>query len=79
MIDYFKKGPTAQRFMLLTAENKYLDTMMSGSKAFRRSIQGIKRPGEGKDRINSAGKWILLLRKTEDETVLQVLYRKKRS
>lgn len=36
MIDYFKEGPeSAGVIEYLTAENKYLDTMMSGNKQFR--------------------------------------------
>jgi oligopeptidase B len=36
MIDYFKKGPDSSKVVdYLTAENKYLDTMMSGTKAFQ--------------------------------------------
>ncbi len=36
MIDYFKKGPDSNKVVeYLTAENKYVDTMMSGTKAFQ--------------------------------------------
>ncbi|RZK82086.1 MAG: S9 family peptidase [Pedobacter sp.] len=36
MIDYFKKGPDSNKVVeYLTAENKYLDTMVSGTKDFR--------------------------------------------
>lgn len=39
MIDYFKKGPDSTKVVdYLKAENKYLDTMMSGSKAFREDL-----------------------------------------
>ncbi|TDQ09517.1 S9 family peptidase [Pedobacter metabolipauper] len=39
MIDYFKKGPDSTKVVdYLSAENKYLDTMMSGSKAFREDL-----------------------------------------
>ena len=39
MIDYFKKGPDSTKVVdYLTAENKYLDTMMSGSKTFREDL-----------------------------------------
>jgi oligopeptidase B len=39
MIDYFKKGPDSTKVVVyLTAENKYVDTMMSGSKAFREDL-----------------------------------------
>ena len=39
MIDYFKKGPDSAKVVdYLTAENKYLDTMMSGTKAFREDL-----------------------------------------
>ncbi|HEX5026134.1 MAG TPA: S9 family peptidase, partial [Agriterribacter sp.] len=39
MIDYFKKGPDSSRVVdYLKQENDYLDTMMSGSKAFREKL-----------------------------------------
>jgi oligopeptidase B len=39
MIDYFKKGPDSNKVVeYLTAENNYLDTMMSGTKAFQESL-----------------------------------------
>jgi oligopeptidase B len=39
MIDYFKKGPDSSKVVdYLTAENKYLDTMMSGTKAFQEQL-----------------------------------------
>jgi oligopeptidase B len=39
MIDYFKKGPDSSKVVdYLTAENSYLDTMMSGSKNFREDL-----------------------------------------
>lgn len=39
MIDYFKKGPDSNKVVeYLTAENKYLDTMMSGTKDFQESL-----------------------------------------
>ncbi|HRQ51298.1 MAG TPA: S9 family peptidase [Agriterribacter sp.] len=39
MIDYFKKGPDSSRVVnYLEEENGYLDTMMSGSKAFREQL-----------------------------------------
>ena len=39
MIDYFKKGPDSNKVVdYLTAENKYLDSMMGGSKAFQQSL-----------------------------------------
>jgi oligopeptidase B len=39
MIDYFKKGPDSTKVVdYLTAENKYLDTMMSSSKGFREDL-----------------------------------------
>ena len=39
MIDYFKKGPDSNKVVeYLTAENKYLDTMMSGTKAFQEQL-----------------------------------------
>lgn len=39
MIDYFKKGPDSTKVVnYLKAENKYLDTMMSGSKGFREDL-----------------------------------------
>jgi oligopeptidase B len=39
MIDYFKKGPDSAKVVdYLTAENEYLDTMMSGSKNFREDL-----------------------------------------
>jgi oligopeptidase B len=39
MIDYFKKGPDSNKVVeYLTAENKYLDTVMSGTKAFQEDL-----------------------------------------
>jgi oligopeptidase B len=39
MIDYFKKGPDGDKVIeYLTAENNYLDTMMSGSKALQEDL-----------------------------------------
>ncbi|HTL10580.1 MAG TPA: S9 family peptidase [Chitinophagaceae bacterium] len=39
MIDYFKKGPDSNRVVdYLKAENKYLDTMMSGTKHFQQQL-----------------------------------------
>jgi len=39
MIDYFKKGPDSTKVVdYLTAENTYLDTMMSSSKGFREDL-----------------------------------------
>jgi len=39
MIDYFKKGPDSSKVVeYLNAENKYLDTIMSGSKSFREEL-----------------------------------------
>jgi oligopeptidase B len=39
MIDYFKKGPDSDKVVdYLTAENRYLDTMMSGSTEFRANL-----------------------------------------
>ena len=39
MIDYFKKGPDSTKVVdYLTAENKYYDTMMSGTKAFQEKL-----------------------------------------
>lgn len=39
MIDFFKEGPdSAQVIEYLTAENAYLDTMMSGNKQFREDL-----------------------------------------
>jgi oligopeptidase B len=36
MIDYFQKGPDSTKVVeYLTAENTYLDTMMSGTKTFQ--------------------------------------------
>src|SRR5215216_4112789 len=39
MNDYFKKGPDSSRVVdYLKAENAYLDTMMSGAKAFQEKL-----------------------------------------
>ena len=39
MIDYFKKGPDSTKVVdYLKAENKYLDTMMSGTKDFQKKL-----------------------------------------
>jgi oligopeptidase B len=39
MIDYFKKGPDSSKVVeYLTAENSYLDTMMSGTKKFQAEL-----------------------------------------
>ncbi|MHA4893726.1 S9 family peptidase [Pedobacter sp. PWIIR3] len=39
MIDYFKKGPDSTKVVdYLTAENKYLDTMLSGSKSLQENL-----------------------------------------
>lgn len=39
MIDYFKEGPDSKEVIdYLTAENAYLDTMMSGNKQFRENL-----------------------------------------
>jgi len=39
MIDYFKKGPDSTKVVdYLKAENKYLDTMMSGNKNFQKAL-----------------------------------------
>lgn len=39
MIDYFKKGPDSSKVVkYLEAENKYLDTMMSGTKDFQQKL-----------------------------------------
>jgi oligopeptidase B len=39
MIDYFKKGPDSNKVVeYLTEENKYLDTVMSGTKAFQEDL-----------------------------------------
>jgi oligopeptidase B len=39
MIDYFKKGPDSTKVVdYLTAENNYLDTMMSGTKKFQADL-----------------------------------------
>lgn len=39
MNDYFKKGPDSNKVVeYLTAENKYYDTMMSGTKTFQESL-----------------------------------------
>ncbi len=39
MIDYFKQGPDSNQVIdYLKAENAYLDTMMSGTRAFRESL-----------------------------------------
>uniref|UniRef100_UPI003D7FD1BF S9 family peptidase n=1 Tax=Pedobacter sp. TaxID=1411316 RepID=UPI003D7FD1BF len=39
MIDFFKNGPDSNKVVeYLTAENKYLDTMMSGTKTFRENL-----------------------------------------
>jgi oligopeptidase B len=39
MIDYFKKGPDSNKVVdYLNAENTYLDTMMSGTKEFQKSL-----------------------------------------
>ncbi len=39
MIDYFKKGPDSTNVVnYLTAENSYLDTMMSGSKNLQKNL-----------------------------------------
>ncbi|MEO6314427.1 MAG: S9 family peptidase [Chitinophagaceae bacterium] len=39
MIDYFKKGPDSTKVVdYLKSENKYLDTMMSGSKDFQKNL-----------------------------------------
>jgi oligopeptidase B len=39
MIDYFKKGPDSNKVVeYLTAENNYVDTMMSGRKAFQEQL-----------------------------------------
>ncbi|MFT3935495.1 MAG: S9 family peptidase [Chitinophagaceae bacterium] len=39
MIDYFKKGPDSTEVVdYLKAENQYLDTMMSGTKAFQKKL-----------------------------------------
>ncbi len=39
MIDYFKKGPDSTKVVdYLTAENKYYDTMMSGTKTFQEKL-----------------------------------------
>lgn len=39
MIDYFKKGPDSSKIVdYLEAENKYLDTMMSGTKALQTNL-----------------------------------------
>ena len=39
MNDYFKKGPDSTRVVdYLTAENKYYDTMMAGTKAFQEKL-----------------------------------------
>jgi oligopeptidase B len=39
MIDYFKKGPDSNKVIdYLNAENTYLDTMMSGTKEFQKSL-----------------------------------------
>src|SRR5215212_7178367 len=39
MNDYFKKGPDSSRVVdYLKAENAYLDTMMSGTKAFQQKL-----------------------------------------
>ena len=39
MIDYFKKGPDSNKVIeYLTAENKYLDTMMAGTKDFQAAL-----------------------------------------
>ena len=39
MIDYFKKGPDSTKVVdYLKAENKYLDTMMSGTKKFQKKL-----------------------------------------
>jgi oligopeptidase B len=39
MNDYFKKGPDSTKVVeYLTAENKYYDTMMSGTKAFQEKL-----------------------------------------
>lgn len=39
MNDYFKKGPDSTKVVdYLTAENKYYDTMMAGTKAFQESL-----------------------------------------
>lgn len=39
MIDYFKKGPDSTKVVdYLTAENTYLDTMMSGTKKFQEDL-----------------------------------------
>ncbi len=39
MIDYFKKGPDSSKVVdYLKAENKYMDTMLSGTKDFQRKL-----------------------------------------
>jgi oligopeptidase B len=82
MIDYFKKGPDSTKVVdYLTAENKYVDTMMSGTKAFREDLfKELKgRVKEKDESVPYLENGYYYYRKTEDGKQYYKLCRKKGS